>query len=57
MANVIIKTDNAAFSDLPRHECARILRAIADKLEHGTTRGNCIDIDGSTCGVVRLGNA
>jgi hypothetical protein len=57
MANVIIKTDNAAFSDLPGHEGARILRAIADKLEHGTTRGNGIDINANTCGVVRLGNA
>lgn len=32
-------TDNAAFSDDPANEAARILREIADKLERGESLG------------------
>jgi hypothetical protein len=47
-------TDNAAFTDgeMPTYgtECARILRAIAEQLERGSTGGAAVDVNGNTVG-------
>ena len=50
------KTDNAAF-DEPEAECARILRAIADKLENGRVAGKCQDVNGNSVGLWSLNGA
>jgi hypothetical protein len=51
MLKIEIETDNAAFAvGRPNEECARILRAIAEKLEHGRDAGNCIDANGNKVG-------
>jgi DNA-nicking Smr family endonuclease len=50
-----IDCDNAAFDDNEADEVARILRSIADKLEHGQTNfPNVFDIHGNTVGEARL---
>lgn len=50
---VKIETGNAAFSDGNRnYEIARILRELADKLEHGHEPATVRDINGNTVGTV-----
>jgi hypothetical protein len=43
-------TDNEAFQSDPRHEMARILRAVADSLESGREGGHCLDLNGNRVG-------
>jgi hypothetical protein len=54
-----INTDNAAFGEIPGQvegetgkalELARILNAIAERLENGELEGNIIDFNGNTVG-------
>lgn len=46
-----IQTDNAAFGQHnDAHEIARILRAVADRLEQGDTGGNARDYNGNSVG-------
>ena len=45
-----IETGNAAFEPHKAEECARILRAIADKLDDGYAGGKAIDLNGNTVG-------
>lgn len=53
MITITIKTDNAAFQDGNRyHEIARILRAMADQVEHNHTV-SVRDVNGNTCGTVK----
>lgn len=48
---VQFSTDNAAFDgDDKRAECARILRDIARKVEHGTRNGTVRDVNGNEIG-------
>jgi hypothetical protein len=52
-----IETDNYAFDDDPRPEVARILREVADRVEHGiiaTGYRNVRDINGNVVGRFRL---
>jgi len=44
------KTGNAAFEDRPAAELARILRAVAVKLERGETEGAVMDGNGQKVG-------
>ena len=46
---VSIECDNAAFEDLS-HECARILRAVAEKLKAGREEGKIMDANGNSVG-------
>ena len=50
MLKIEIKTDNAAFTECPQDECARILRDIAEKMEIGCVDGVCIDYNGNRVG-------
>ena len=43
-------TDNAAFEDCPEAEIARILRALAGKVERGETDGTVRDANGNRVG-------
>jgi hypothetical protein len=45
-----IETDNAAFADDYNAEIARILRAVADKIERGIIDARILDINGNTVG-------
>ncbi|WP_372395284.1 hypothetical protein ABMY26_06660 (plasmid) [Azospirillum sp. HJ39] len=54
MFEMTIDTGNAAFGDAPEYEVARILRAIADKVEGGWLEGKAIDINGNTVGEFKL---
>lgn len=59
---ITIETDNAAFEDSPRHETARVLRALAHELDGGEpgvlesfdgqklrdVNGNCVGVVGVT---------
>lgn len=49
MLELKFSTANAAFDDTYR-ECARILHAIARKVEQGYESGKCMDINGNTVG-------
>lgn len=56
---VLISTDNAAFTDMPNAELARILRDAASKVETATNRtlkdGIALrDVNGNTVGRVQL---
>jgi CBS domain-containing protein len=42
--------DNAAFEDDPLEEVARILRAVADRIESGNDEGPVRDENGNTVG-------
>lgn len=42
--------ENAAFADFPQMENARILRAIADKVESGQVGGIVMDVNGNRVG-------
>ena len=44
------KTSNAAFETMPAYELARILRAVAVKLERGETDGAVMDGNGQKVG-------
>ena len=59
MFELKMKTGNAAFCDPytgeesecdEAHEVARILREIADYVEHGKRSGGCIDYNGNNVG-------
>lgn len=50
MLEITFATDNAAFDDYPASEAARILREIADKLEHGRFDGPIFDMNGNRIG-------
>lgn len=54
MFKLTIKTDNAAFTDDPDAEVARILRAAADRVENGEMPGALRDINGNTVGRFEL---
>lgn len=45
-----IKMDNAAFEDAPASELARILRAIAARVEAGDFDGKAVDANGNKVG-------
>lgn len=45
---------NAAFEDRPECEVAYILRAVADRIERGVTKGYCWDTNGNTVGEFTL---
>ena len=45
-----LQSDNAAFTEDPGTEVARILREAADRLEAGQEDANCRDINGNTVG-------
>lgn len=51
MAKFVVSfdTDNAAFEDYSG-EIARILRAVADKVENGVLRGTILDFNGNGIG-------
>jgi hypothetical protein len=50
-----IETENAAFDDEPEAEVARILRAVAERLEiAGLTDGACYDVNGNRVGDFKL---
>lgn len=52
MLKLTIETENAAFADNMAGECARIMRAMADRIERaGTDRQEMLarDINGNTC--------
>lgn len=53
MFTLSFKTENAAFEDL-NAETARILRAIAARIESGQVEGRAIDVNGNTIGVYQL---
>ena len=44
------KMDNAAFSDEPATEAARLLLQAAEAVEDGYESGDCIDINGNRVG-------
>jgi hypothetical protein len=52
MLEIQFQTANAAFDDMPGLEIARILRALADKLEsaNGATNGPIHDSNGNRVG-------
>jgi hypothetical protein len=54
MLEIKIHTDNAAFDDNVPGEVARILRALADKIEAGIgsdlERGTLLDVNGNPTG-------
>lgn len=52
MFKLKIETDNAAFTDSPKAEIARILRETADKLESGVFVNKLRDYNGNTVGSV-----
>ena len=45
-----IETDNAAFTDAPEAEIARILRRIAERVERGEQSGGILDVNGNGIG-------
>lgn len=45
-----MKMDNAAFTEGPGHEAARIIREAASNLENGTHKGPLVDINGNKVG-------
>ena len=50
-----IRTENAAFADdLMTEEVARILRALADRLEFRFESSKIVDVNGNACGSVRV---
>lgn len=58
MFEVKLSTSNAAFEDESgAFEVARILRALADKLEDGHRDGIVKDVNGNTVGNFRLNDA
>ena len=51
MFKLEIDTGNAAFDDGQKpYELARILRIIAERVEHGCEVGNAVDLNGNTVG-------
>ena len=51
MFKLQIDTGNAAFDDDQKpYELARILRIIAERVEHGCEVGNAVDLNGNTVG-------
>jgi hypothetical protein len=54
MLKLAIETTNAAFEGDPAPECARILRAIADALEDGSTGGPIRDVNGNRVGTFTI---
>lgn len=58
MFTLYIHTESAAFEDEPVPETARILRAVADRLESGTDASHFLtifDINGNDVGRFKLG--
>ena len=49
---IVIKTAGDAFTDSPSREVARILRAMADRVEHAEILPVPMDLYGNTCGSV-----
>ena len=58
MFTLKLKTDNAAFNEYAGagYEVARILRAVANKLEEDADRGACLDSNGNRVGEWKLTN-
>ena len=51
MFSLQINTSNSAFEGFPGHEVARILRALAKKVESGEeVDGAIFDLNGNRCG-------
>lgn len=50
MFRLNLETGNAAFDDDHLTEIARILRDVADKVEHGTNSGKVFDLNGNSVG-------
>lgn len=49
---IIIETENDAFAQSPASEVARILRAMADRMEYHGILPVPMDTNGNTCGSV-----
>ena len=45
-----VEMDNAAFTDAPATELARILRKVAAKVEEGYEKSPCVDVNGNSVG-------
>ena len=54
MFKLQFETDNSAFDDGAATEVARILRAIADRVEDGNFEGFATDNNGNSVGKFRL---
>ena len=54
MFTLKFKTDNAAFTDYPLDEVARILKEVTAQLEGGERMGNLRDLNGNTVGHYEL---
>lgn len=57
MFSLIIETTNTAFDGAEATETARILRAVAARLEHGALGGRATDTNGNKVGEYRLNDA
>lgn len=53
---IVIETAGDAFIDSPPREVARILRALADRVEHVEILPAPVDLYGSICGSVICGS-
>lgn len=51
---IIIETGNSAFEDAPDSEVARILRAMADRIEETGEPPRPCDANGNRCGSVSV---
>jgi hypothetical protein len=49
-----IKTGGSAFEGYEEKEIARILRDIADKIENGYEPTKPLDINGNSCGFIKI---
>ena len=45
-----IDSENAAFSEMPECEIARLLRQTADRIENGSEDGTLTEFNGNKCG-------
>ncbi len=53
MLTLKIVNSGSAFES-PREEVARILRALADKIENGSSPSVVMDLNGNKCGTVEI---
>lgn len=56
MKKVTIKIDikGSAFEEIPEQEISRILRKVANKIEGGNTEFKILDVNGNSCGSVKI---
>ena len=54
MFTLKFSTDNAAFTENPNEEIARILKRVADKITNYQTEGFILDINGNKIGKFKL---